>query len=69
MNSKKVRKKKIRKMENKLDNEAMMEENISTFGSIGLALTFICLGAMLGYILYKLAMNSSAIIVGSRVLF
>ena len=63
----KVRKKKVKKFE-QTDEEVLMEESISTFGMIGLALTFICLGAMVGYILYRLALNNGAIIIVDKFL-
>ncbi len=55
-----------RKSDKELDYDAMIEENVSIFATIGLALLFILIGIGLGYLLYKLALNSSAVIVISN---
>lgn len=62
--SKKVKKKNAEE----LDRDALMEEDISVFAIVGLAMLFIFVGIILGYILYKLALNSSAIIIINNLL-
>ena len=48
---------KIKKSEKELEQQALMEEDISIFVTIGLAILFIFIGIVLGYLLYKLALN------------
>ena len=59
--------KRVKKKSSKeLDRDALMEEDISVFATIGFALLFIFVGIVLGYILYKLALDSSAMIVVNK---
>ncbi len=57
-NKGKVKKKRI----NNDDKDAMVEEDVSIVVVFGLTVLFIMIGVLLGYILYKLALNSSAFI-------
>lgn len=58
--------KKVKKSNKDLEKEALMEEDISVLAIIGFAILFIFIGIVLGYILYKLALDSSAMIVAWR---
>ena len=57
-NKGKVKRKRI----NNDDKDAMVEEDVSIVVVIGLTVLFIMIGVLLGYILYKLALSSSAFI-------
>ena len=57
-NKGKVKNKRI----NNDDKDAMVEEDVSIVVVFGLTVLFIMIGVLLGYILYKLALNSSAFI-------
>ena len=59
---------KVKKSDKEFEEEALREEDISIFVTIGLTILFIFIGIVLGYILYKLALNSSAVIIISNLL-
>ena len=59
---------KKKKNDKELEQEALREEEISIFVTIGLIIFFIFIGIVLGYLLYKLALNSSAVIIISNLL-
>lgn len=56
-------KKGVKKNSKQLENDVIMEENLSIMAIIVLTLIFIFIGIGLGYLLYKLAMNNTAIII------
>ena len=60
--------KKVKKKEREIDHEALMEEEFSIVAIIFFVFLFVFIGINLGYILYKLSLNSSGVIMFNKFL-